>query len=255
MIGYFYDVLHKDASGEMFKDTGVGRMMYQQEDEREHSHRRVLNLDFEQLDVYAKAFDLDRELNAAPTSFVDRYELLLRDTADPNNMLEESAVRSLYNILLNFGIRSQQRVVVFIDNYDSPYSKGEECAEECYDVLVDKFQTVLEQLNSFLTMLFHSKECVPLIALTGKEYRLPEEFLGRTSDVVWSDRFDAANLLGFSKVDIWIIAQSLNEDVHSSVLCFRKNPSTPTRARSNGRAMLDSLCFPIGQSSININVP
>ncbi|KAK1231645.1 hypothetical protein PQX77_005243 [Marasmius sp. AFHP31] len=139
MIGYFYDVLHKDASDGMFKDTGVDRMMYQQEDEREHSHRCVLNLDFEQLDVYTEAFDLGRELNAAPTSFVDRYELLLRDTADPNDMLEESAVRSLYNILLNFGIRSQQRVVVFIDNYDSPYSKGEECAEECYDVLVVRF--------------------------------------------------------------------------------------------------------------------
>ncbi|KAL0067923.1 hypothetical protein AAF712_005092 [Marasmius tenuissimus] len=201
MISYFYDVLHKDAFDEMFKDTAVGRMMYHHEDEWEHSHCCVLNLDFEQLDIYDENFDLNREFNAALKKFVDRYESLLRDTADPNDMFE-SAVRSLYNILLDFGIRSQQRVVVCIDNYDSPFVKGYQCAEECYDLFVDKFQTVLEQLSSFLTMLVLRKECVPLIALTGEEYHLPEKFLGGTSDIVWSDRFDAASLLGFDKVDI-----------------------------------------------------
>ncbi|KAL0562746.1 hypothetical protein V5O48_019333, partial [Marasmius crinis-equi] len=104
-ISRFYDILHKNEFDDVFFDfTEIGVRIELDDEEWEHNHRCVLNLDFGLMTpkVHREDFDFNEEVNVALKDFVDRYRSSTYGSewgAGMDFVNKESAVWTLRNIL------------------------------------------------------------------------------------------------------------------------------------------------------------
>ncbi|KAJ8088482.1 hypothetical protein PM082_022555 [Marasmius tenuissimus] len=120
MIRHFYDVLLKDDFHDLFRNTAVGRSIFEDGEEIENrSACFVIMLDFAKLKPLDPEFDFDVEVNKQLQEFLSRYSEFFSGS---NIQIGKSASETLSNILIKT-VRLYPRPVVFIDDYDSPWQE------------------------------------------------------------------------------------------------------------------------------------
>ncbi|KAL0563235.1 hypothetical protein V5O48_018840 [Marasmius crinis-equi] len=216
MVEHFYDILRKDEFRRHFEHFAIGYPTIHQEEDWEHSHCFVLKLDFGELAVDEPGFNFHAALSASLRAFVKRYESFIPSLAcEPFEM--DSAGDTLDIIVSRFEYTS--RMVVLIDNYDTPYEIMDEM-----DISVSEYRRLYEQLSTFGAALarWNKRDRIPLIMLAGRSNfvdHLSARLARLVYDVVRESSIDInavpEDMLGLTQHETKLIGYRLNDDFHS----------------------------------------
>ncbi|KAL0577241.1 hypothetical protein V5O48_004729 [Marasmius crinis-equi] len=217
MVEYFYDILRKNDFHRLFKHFGIGYRIILREDDWEHSDCFVLKLDFGELAVREPGFSFNTALNTMLRAFVRRYESLIPKLTTVQ-FEKDSAAKTLDWIVSH--LEGGSRVVVCIDNYDTPYWNLQGLG-----IPRQKYEELHGQLADFLSTLakWNATYVLPLVMLAGEHdvVKLLSDQLGRRAyDIVgalnfWRINAHRKDMLGLTEHETKIIGYRLDDDFHS----------------------------------------
>ncbi|KAK1230175.1 hypothetical protein PQX77_006743 [Marasmius sp. AFHP31] len=206
MLSYYYDIRHKEDFAYAFR---LSEAMPTVGTPNNHF---VLKLEFGHFNVQSPSFNLNDELNKALKRFIELYRSLL-ESEDWSELEDPDAARTLRNIIL-FGLPPRKRLVVLIDDYDSPYWAASKMTAE----YPERRKEVQETLSNFFGSLLNwtTSGGIYSIFFTGTQ-----QILSTVSRETWQDTYDIVRkkttdkLVGFCEEDVLQIAHGLHWRFHA----------------------------------------